>query len=135
MKNINTPQKFILAFLLLFVLPMASMVFISNYNYSKTIKTNTISYVTWISDEIAGRINAQINEMKLLTKTPYFLNDMQKVGEKRLDELETQKETGKHPYQRLACKCSPLVERFRWNSSFCGSSYGFGCDCRYNYCG
>ncbi len=78
LRNFNMPQKFIIAFLFLFVVPTLIISFISYRNYSASIEKTTTAYVSQASNEIKNRINSYMLDVEAATNVPYYLKDMQR---------------------------------------------------------
>ncbi|MFC5404821.1 cache domain-containing sensor histidine kinase [Cohnella soli] len=79
MQNMNMAKKFIIVFLLLFVVPTFIIGLISYRNYTATIKKTTTEYTAQIFSEMMNKLNGYINDMKSITLIPYYIPDMQKL--------------------------------------------------------
>jgi len=108
MRNLNMPQKIIIAYVFLFAVPIAVISSVTYRNYALSIRNSMTAYVSQIAGETMAKLDGYIADMEATTLPPFYIVDMQA-------KLKT---AGNNPEKvRLMSHYIQLMNR-TWNSKY-----------------
>ncbi|MBB6673954.1 cache domain-containing sensor histidine kinase [Cohnella nanjingensis] len=68
--------KLFIVFLFLIILPIGALSYLSAQRYSDSIENNTITFVSQLSDQMTGKLDDYIEDMKKISIIPSYLDEI-----------------------------------------------------------
>ncbi|MDG0793170.1 hypothetical protein OMP38_21700 [Cohnella ginsengisoli] len=69
-------SKLIIVFLFLIILPIGVLTYVAAQRYSNSIESNTVTFVSQLSDQMMGKMDDYIEDMKKISIIPSYQSDI-----------------------------------------------------------